>query len=86
MPPRPLPLDAAAGRAVSPDGPPALFRLGDRVHRVVQSHGPERIETAWWRGPTVRRDYYIVETESGERFWLFRRLKDGGWFLHGMFA
>jgi hypothetical protein len=27
-----------------------------------------------------------VETDSGERFWLFRRLRDGSWFLHGMFA
>jgi protein ImuB len=56
------------------------------LHRIVQAYGPERIETAWWRGPTVRRDYYVVETDSGERFWLFRRLRDGSWFLHGMFA
>jgi protein ImuB len=56
------------------------------MHRIVQAHGPERIETAWWRGPSVRRDYYVVETESGERFWVFRRLKDGDWFFHGMFA
>ena len=62
------------------------FRLGDEVHDVAQAHGPERIETSWWRGATVRRDYYVVETRSGARFWLFRRLKDGGWFLHGMFA
>ena len=88
MPPRPVPLDGPEGEvmAVAPDGPPARFRLGDALHRFVQAHGPERIETAWWRGPTVRRDYYVVETDSGERFWLFRRLRDGGWFLHGMFA
>ena len=88
MPPRPLRLDPlrAGLVAVAPDGPPVRFRLGDRVHRVSAAHGPERIETAWWRGPTVRRDYYVVETESGERFWMFRRLRDGGWFLHGVFA
>jgi protein ImuB len=88
MPPRPVPLDGLEGEvmAIAPEGPPARFRLGDVPHRVVQAHGPERIETAWWRGPTVRRDYYVVETDSGERFWLFRRLRDGGWFLHGMFA
>lgn len=88
MPPRPVPLDGLEGEvmAVAPDGPPVRFRLGDVLHRVAQAHGPERIETAWWRGPTVRRDYYVVETDSGERFWLFRRLRDGGWFLHGMFA
>ncbi|MFM1904716.1 MAG: hypothetical protein RLZZ440_2616, partial [Planctomycetota bacterium] len=74
--PRPLPLEplTAGMVAVAPDGPPVRFRFGGAVHRVREAHGPERIETAWWRGPTVRRDYYIVETESGARFWLFRRL------------
>jgi protein ImuB len=87
MAPRPLRLTAGAGLvAVAPDGPPVQFRLGDRLHRIVKARGPERIETAWWRGPTVRRDYYVVETESGARFWLFRRLREGGWFLHGAFA
>jgi hypothetical protein len=33
----------------------------------------------------VGRDYYRVETTTGHRFWLFRRLRDGHWFLHGLF-
>jgi len=33
----------------------------------------------------VGRDYYQVETACGNRFWLFRRLSDGRWFLHGTF-
>jgi protein ImuB len=76
----------AAMVSVVPDGPPVRFQLGGRLHVVALALGPERIETAWWRGPTVRRDYYVIETESGERFWVFRRLRDGGWFLHGVFA
>jgi protein ImuB len=88
MPPKPVRLEPlrAGLLAVAPDGPPVRFRLGDEVHDVAQAHGPERIETAWWRGATVRRDYYVVETRSGARFWLFRRLRDGTWFLHGVFA
>ena len=94
MPARPLriePLQAdlvavAAHDTAPPRRPPLRFRLAGQVHRTVQAQGPERIETAWWRGPIVRRDYYVVETESGARFWLFRRLKDGAWFLHGVFA
>ena len=39
--------------------------------------GPERIETLWWRGPSVRRDYYRIATESGSQLWIFRRLADG---------
>jgi len=77
--------------------PPARFRLasqsGSPTHEVVKAYGPERIETAWWRGPTVRRDYYVVETGSGARYWIFRRLVSGSagrpgseWFLHGTFA
>ena len=83
MPPRPVRLEVVS---VAPDGPPVRFRLGGQTHEVVKAHGPERIETAWWRGPTVRRDYYVVDTETGARFWLFRRLRGGGWFLHGLFG
>jgi protein ImuB len=75
-----------ARAAGAPDAPPTRFWLHDRWHRVAHAHGPERIETAWWRGPTVRRDYYVVETVSGERFWLFHCRRDGRWFLHGIFA
>jgi protein ImuB len=56
-----------------------------RQHRIAQTWGPERIETGWWRGRAVGRDYYRVETTSGCRFWVFRRLKDDQWFLHGTF-
>jgi protein ImuB len=73
--------------------PPVRFRIGEQLHDVVKAHGPERIETAWWRGPTVRRDYYVVETRAGGRYWIFRRLRSvpanrhgGEWFLHGTFA
>jgi protein ImuB len=92
MPPRPIPLDTET-ISVAPDGPPAVFEISGMRHRVAKAHGPERIETAWWRGPTVRRDYYVVETESGSRFWLFKRLgsrprgaRESGWYLHGVFA
>jgi protein ImuB len=72
--------------AVVPDGPPLRFQDQQRWHQVARCWGPERIETGWWRGRTVRRDYYRVETRSGHRFWLFRRLDGGEWFLQGEFA
>ena len=80
-PPRPVQV-----LAVAPDGPPVRFHDQRRWQQVVQCWGPERIETGWWRGRTVRRDYYRVETSSGQRFWLFRQLDDNRWFLHGTFA
>ncbi len=52
---------------------------------IVASWGPERIETGWWRGRTVCRDYWRVETESGQQFWVFRSLRTGQWWLQGEF-
>jgi protein ImuB len=72
--------------SVYPGGSPRRIFWDDRDHLVDRAWGPERIETGWWRGEDVRRDYYVVETTRGERFWLFRDLGDGSWFLHGVFA
>lgn len=88
-PPRPLRLlarpAALVATSVLPEGPPVQFQFEGLRHRVARTWGPERIETGWWRGQTVGRDYYRVETTVGRRFWLYRRLRDGKWFLHGMF-
>jgi protein ImuB len=83
--PQPIPLPVTA---VIPDGPPIRFRWSGRCYEVAAWWGPERIETAWWRKHEprrVRRDYYRVETTSGQRFWLFRHRDDDKWFLHGEF-
>jgi protein ImuB len=72
--------------SVVPDGPLVWFRDAARRQRVARQWGPQRIATGWWRGRSVERDYYRIETESGTRFWIFRRLPDGNWFLHGEFV
>ncbi|QEF98020.1 DNA polymerase IV [Stieleria maiorica] len=86
---KPIPLTVVA--ATSPDAanPPRdlpTFRVEGQLHRVAEFWGPERIETGWWDGPTIRRDYYRVETETGKVWWVFRELKTGDWFLHGRFV
>lgn len=81
--PRPVPIRAIA---LLPDGPPTWLFCCGQEHVVVDARGPERLETAWWRGPDVRRDYFRVTSESGAQFWVFRGRPDGGWFLHGLFA
>jgi protein ImuB len=80
---RPAPLEVMA---IAPDGPPASFRWSGEQHVVAHCWGPERIESGWWRGASVRRDYYRVETKTGQRYWLFCKLPGGEWFLHGEFA
>ena len=69
--------------SVVPDGPPVRFEWRNTSHVVAHWWGPERIETGWWRGRDVRRDYYLVETTGGARFWLFRAIEERTWFLHG---
>ncbi len=63
----------------------APFSFAVRLHRIVRRIGPERIETGWWRGETIARDYYRAETSTGCWYWIFRCLPGGPWFLHGMF-
>jgi len=49
--------------------------------------GPERLETGWWDGGEMRRDYYIVETSLGQLAWAFCAPgEQSGWMLHGWFA
>lgn len=76
--PRPLP-----SRTRQPDLPVLPGANG----ALQLEHGPERIETGWWDGDEVARDYYLARHSSGERYWLFReRQAPRRWFIHGMFA
>lgn len=85
--PKPLPLEIVRTPLAAgvDQGPPVQFLWEGRVQRVVRSWGPERIQTGWWRQGFIERDYYRVETESGQRFWLFQNLRHRTWFLHGLF-
>jgi protein ImuB len=47
--------------------------------------GPERIETGWWDGIEVGRDYFVGRSKRGEELWLYRD-RGGEWFMHGLFA
>lgn len=54
---------------------------------LVLERGPERIESGWWDGADVARDYYVARDRSGARLWIFReRLGRRRWFLHGLFG
>ena len=48
---------------------------------------PERIETGWWDGGEISRDYYTAIDLHGVRLWVFReRAAPHRWFLHGVFG
>ena len=82
-PPQPIDVIAAL-----PDDPPASFRWRRVIHKIRLAEGPERISAEWWKNSGPDRDYYRVEDENGQRFWLFRYglYPKAKWFLHGLFA
>ena len=81
----------SADVALPPCGPRPGWLLAEpqplREGSVQVQAGPERIESGWWDGGDVRRDYYRVETRAGQRGWAFRTVgNDGPLLLHGWFA
>jgi protein ImuB len=49
--------------------------------------GPERIESGWWDGADVTRDYFVARTLAQSLLWIYRERREiGAWYLHGFFA
>lgn len=85
---KPEPIEVSAP---IPDYPPMVFLHKGERHQIVKADGPERIEREWWLESGEHRDYYQVEDQHGQRYWLFRSGHYAGgeksqWFLHGYFA
>jgi protein ImuB len=79
---RPLWLLQAPRKLAMRDGRPC-----HRGHPLRFLNGPERLETGWWDGKDICRDYYAARAAQGEQLWVFReRGEPHGWFLHGMFG
>lgn len=78
---RPLWLLATPLRLPAPGAWPQYEGPLDRVA------GPERIETGWWDGCDVTRDYYVMRSRTAARLWVYReRHPPHEWFLHGVFG
>lgn len=82
--------------ALLPDHPPVSFTWRGVRRRVKRADGPERVFGEWWKRDAelaAVRDYFRVEDDAGERYWLYRA-GDGEdaatgshrWFLHGVFG
>jgi len=88
--PRPLWLLAAPRALLTDDRGPRLDGP------LALEPWPERIESGWWDGSDVQRDYFVAANPEGARFWIYRsraarddaaaNLPRDAWFLHGIFA
>jgi len=77
----------SAGAVEPPPGPRPLWLL-EPPRRLAEGDftllaGPERIESGWWDGGDVVRDYFIA-ARGVSLAWVYRARE--GWFLHGLFA
>ncbi|WP_407430641.1 Y-family DNA polymerase [Arcticibacter sp.] len=77
--------------ALIPDHPPKFFVYKAVRHQIIKADGPERIEREWWLDAGEHRDYYQVEDQHGQRYWLFRsghysNEQPYQWYIHGFFA
>ena len=95
-PPTPRPLLMWRPEPVgAPDTPqvPQTFRWRGQTLRRRRATGPERLAPEWWLDDpdwrTGVRDYWVTDTEDGQRLWLFYGhggAMSSGWFCHGAFA
>jgi protein ImuB len=62
-----------------------------QVHEIPQYEGPltrltaaERIESGWWDGGDIKREYFVARNPAQSLLWIYR--ESGGWYLHGFFS
>jgi protein ImuB len=63
--------------------------LAEKYQRMIlddRSIEPERLEGGWWDGNDIRRDYYAIRVERGQRVWIYQDHCTRDWFLHGFFG
>ncbi len=78
---RPLWLLREPQRLKTRDGKPSLGQV------LCLEDPAERIESGWWDGRDVARDYFVARHDDGARYWLFReRRPPHRWYLHGIFS
>lgn len=62
--------------------------IDPRTLRLTGS--PERIESGWWDGNDIQRDYYSAITPEDTHLWVYREInhekQEERWYVHGEFA
>ena len=93
-PPKPASSTRPLGLLATPQALEVIHDSAGRTQCLVHDGralqlvtGPERIESGWWDGADIARDYYIARDGAGALWWVFREcIARRRWFLHGCFA
>jgi protein ImuB len=48
--------------------------------------GPETVESGWWDGLPINRDYFVARSSRGALAWIFRDRASSQTFVHGLFG
>lgn len=82
------PFDSRHPTVEFPDRPlwllPEPRPLRSSIAQIIS--GPERIESGWWDGGDVQRDYFVARNSNGAALWVFRDLRTDHWYLHGFWS
>ncbi|MEB3196184.1 MAG: DNA polymerase Y family protein [Candidatus Sericytochromatia bacterium] len=72
----------ARPRQLAPRPAEGWWPLGAQAGALCREVGPFRLAGGWWHS-AVERDYYFIETESGDLLWVYRDNRRGHWLLQG---
>jgi len=95
--PDPLPETRASGPEVVIRSRPVWLLVAPKLLGMVAGRpawhgalslmrGPERIESGWWDGGDVRRDYYRASNPQGVVLWIYQDLRSQDWYVQGIFG
>lgn len=76
-----------------PEGFPATMKWRHTTYKSSAVIGPEKVSPEWWHealDSTSRhqeeRDYFILLSDSGEWFWIYRTTPSYKWYLQGVWG
>lgn len=71
-----------------PEPKPLAVEQGTPVYQGVLKllDRPERLETGWWDGNGIARDYYVAVNPAGIHVWVYQDRWSDSWYLHGIFG
>ncbi len=48
--------------------------------------GPVRMQTGWWDGQYIKRDYYITQSDQGQLLLVYKRPPEKEWYIQGWYS